>query len=104
MDARVIISTVNSGELGENIISTLVEERLIACGNLLPKGVSIYRWQGKVEREEEFLLLMKTTAARLKEAKIRYIELHPYEVPELLVITPSDGAESYLAWIAENVS
>ena len=81
---------------------TLVEERLAACVNVLPAMQSTYRWQGKVEQASEHQLIVKTTAGRVATLKQRLQDLHPYDVPELLVLTVSDGAESYLRWLSDN--
>ena len=82
--------------------SALVEERLAACVNLMPEMDSTYRWQGRVERERERQVLIKTTAARLDSLKRRVAELHPYEVPELLVLEVADGGEAYLGWVRDS--
>jgi len=77
----------------------LVNERLAACVNVLPSMRSIYLWQGNVEEASEHQLLIKTTAARVEALKSRLPQLHPYDVPELLVLDVRDGAPNYLAWV-----
>ncbi|HSK10804.1 MAG TPA: divalent-cation tolerance protein CutA [Vicinamibacterales bacterium] len=84
--------------------TTLVAERLAACVNLLPEMESVYRWQGAVERERERQVLIKTTADRLEALGARLTELHPYQVPELLVLPVSTGSEPYLGWVRESTS
>lgn len=79
----------------------LVDERIAACVNILGPIRSIYRWRDAVEDEAEFLLLIKTTSNLLKEAEQRISELHSYEVPELLVISPERGSAPYLAWLLD---
>lgn len=101
IEARIIISTINDQNAGEAIITQLVSEGLIACGNLLPSATSIYRWQGKIEREAEILLILKTQAERLMELQERYHALHPYEVPEFVVLTPDGISEPYLQWLLD---
>jgi periplasmic divalent cation tolerance protein len=81
----------------------LVERRLAACVNLLPKVESIYRWQGAVESAEEVLLLVKTTVPRFAELKEKILELHSYEVPEVLALPISDGSSTYLDWLCGQV-
>ena len=81
---------------------TLVEERLAACVNLLPPMDSVYRWEGKVERETERQLIIKTTRERIAELWERVRELHPYEVPEFVVVPILDGNEAYLRWLGES--
>jgi periplasmic divalent cation tolerance protein len=81
---------------------TLVDERLAACVNLLPVMESIYRWEGKIEFEAERQLVIKTSRDRVSELWDRVRELHPYEVPEFVVIPIVDGNEAYLRWIGES--
>jgi len=85
----------------EQLGRTLVEERLVACVNVLPAMQSIYRWQGAVEQASERQLIMKTAGDRLEALKARLAALHPYEVPELLVLPIADGGASYLEWLRE---
>ncbi len=80
----------------------LVEERLAACVNLVPGLTSIYRWQGTLRREPEYLLLIKTTAARFTQVRERIRALHPYEVPEIIALPIRDGDPAYLNWLTEN--
>lgn len=83
---------------------TLVDERLAACVNVLPPMESIYRWQGAVEQASERQVIMKTSAARLADLNARIATLHPYDVPELLVVAIAGGGESYLKWVRESVA
>jgi len=86
-------------DVGERLVSALVDERLIACGNIVPGVVSVYRWQGAVERDAEVLLVLKTTEAAVQKLLERVPELHPYDVPEVLVLAVEKGTKSYLAWV-----
>ena len=90
----------DASELGR----TLVAERLVACVNVLSPMQSIYRWQEAVEQASERQLIMKTAAARVEELQARLAALHPYEVPELLVLPVADGGAAYLAWLEESTS
>ena len=99
----VAFSTVGSGEDAERIARTLVERRLAACVNLVPGLVSIYRWKGAVERDEERLLIIKTRAERLEALRAALLELHPYELPELIALPIEGGHPPYLAWLDESV-
>ena len=85
------------------IATRLVEERLAACVNLLPRVHSVYRWHDVVEHADEVLLLVKTTRAALPALQARLQALHPYELPELLAVECAGGLPAYLAWIADNV-
>jgi periplasmic divalent cation tolerance protein len=83
---------------------TLVDEKLAACVNILSPMRSIYAWKGAIERSEERQLLIKTTHARLRDLEARIKSLHPYEVPEFVIIQIVDGSRDYLSWLAENTS
>ena len=83
----------------DRLADALVGERLAACVTLLPGAQSVYRWEGRVERAEEVQLLVKTTRARFPALRERLVELHPYEVPELLALEAVDGLPAYLDWI-----
>ncbi len=82
----------------------LVEERLAACVNVLPAVLSCFRWEGRVESAEESLLVAKTTAELAPRLRARIVELHPYDVPEVLELPVSGGLPSYLAWLADSVA
>lgn len=81
---------------------TLIDERLAACVNLLPVMESVYRWEGKIEFEAERQLVIKTSRDRIADLWDRVRELHPYEVPEFIVIPIMDGNEAYLRWIGDS--
>jgi periplasmic divalent cation tolerance protein len=78
----------------------LVAERLAACVNIVPV-TSIYRWTGNVEEEREQQLVIKTTAGRVAALEAHFREVHPYEVPEFLVLEVSGGSSAYVDWLAE---
>jgi periplasmic divalent cation tolerance protein len=100
----VVLSTVGRAEDAERIGRALVERGLAACVNVLPAVTSIYRWKGKLEKEEERLLLIKTRAERFEALKQALVSLHPYEVPEVLALPVADGHQPYLDWLDESVS
>ncbi|HEY7059069.1 MAG TPA: divalent-cation tolerance protein CutA [Vicinamibacterales bacterium] len=81
---------------------SLVDERLAACVNVLPVMDSVYRWEGRVERESERQLIIKTTRERTETLWERVRELHPYEVPEFVVVSIVDGNDAYLRWIVDS--
>lgn len=99
MQARIVFCTCPNAEIAERIARTLIEERLAACVNAIGGIVSTYRWKDAIEVDDEVLLLIKTTSDRLDAMQARLIELHPYEVPELLAIEPTAGLAPYLAWL-----
>lgn len=100
---RVVLVTAPDAAVAEALVRTLVEEGVVACGNIVPGLTSIYRWQGAVERATEALVVFKTTAEGAARLVERVPELHPYEVPEVLVLAVEQGHAPYLEWIVENV-
>ncbi|HEX9398629.1 MAG TPA: divalent-cation tolerance protein CutA [Anaeromyxobacter sp.] len=99
-DAFVVLVTTPTPERAAEIARAVVEERLAACGNVVPGLRSIYRWKGKIEDEPEALLVLKTTRARFEALRARVLALHPYEVPEVIGLHVEAGSAAYLAWIA----
>jgi periplasmic divalent cation tolerance protein len=98
-DAVVLLVTAPSAEAAAVLARTLVEERLCACGNVVPAVRSIYRWEGKVHDDAEALLVLKTERRLVDAVKARLPEIHPYQVPELLVLPVEDGLAPYLEWV-----
>ena len=103
-DVVLILTTVPAVSRADTIARSLVDERLAACVNVLPRMTSVYRWKGSVEEDREQQLLMKTTRERLPALEARLRALHPYEVPEFLVLDVASGSAAYLAWLRESVS
>ena len=103
-DAVLILTTVPDGDLGETIARRLVEERVAACVSVYAPMTSLYRWRGVVERETERQMVIKTTRGRVAAVQARLAELHPYELPEFLVLSVSDGSAAYLDWVATETS
>jgi len=101
-DFVVVLATFPADGDAETLASTLVEERLAACVNVLPVMRSLYRWQGAVDKADERQLIIKTTAARIPDLEARLKALHPYDVPEFLVLPVSSGSHDYLAWLADS--
>jgi len=99
-DALLVFTTLPSADKAAELAKALVDERLAACANLLPAVRSIYRWQGKVQDENEVLVLLKTRAEHLERLKLRILELHPYELPEVLAVPVEAGYQPYLDWLA----
>jgi|SRR5687767_11661398 periplasmic divalent cation tolerance protein len=98
-DATVVLTTVASEDEAVTFVRALLDRRLIACGTMLPGARSLYRWQGKVADEKEVVLLLKTRSARVEALREAFGELHPYKVPELLVLSVDSGLDKYIEWI-----
>lgn len=99
-DKRIVLSTAGSEDEARKIAHHLVEHQLAACVNLIPRIESIYRWQGKMESSQEWLLLIKTNAEKFPAVRDAIRELHSYELPECIAISVEDGSADYLEWIA----
>jgi periplasmic divalent cation tolerance protein len=99
-DALVVLVTAPSVEIAASIARTVVEERLAACGNVLPGVRSIYRWEGKLQDEPEVLLVLKTRRSRFAALRDRILALHPYETPVVIALPVEAGSDAYLDWIA----
>jgi periplasmic divalent cation tolerance protein len=102
-DKRIVLSTAGSEDEARKIARHLVENRLAACVNIVPQIESIYRWQGKVESSQEWLLLIKTTADRFPAVRDAIRESHSYDLPECIAISIEDGSAAYLEWIGQSV-
>lgn len=103
-EARLVLVTAGTQRQARTIARRLVDERLAACVNVLGPIRSIYRWRDAVADESEFLLLIKTRASLLGRVESRVIELHSYEVPEVLILAPSGGSAAYLGWLLESTA
>ena len=88
----------------QNIAEALVGEQLAACVNQLPGVRSTYRWQGAVIHDDEVLLLIKTTGGQLESLRQRLLQLHPYELPELIAVPVDHGHAAYLDWVRQSVT
>ena len=97
---RLILATC-SRERAEPLLLVLLEEKLVGCGNLIPGVISHYWWEGQIERDQEIVMLMETPADRVEAATARLRELHPYDVPKILVIDPEQVDPAYAEWLRE---
>lgn len=100
MEPLLIITNCPDEEVANAIALALVEEKLAACVNLLPRVQSVYRWQGAVESASEIPLLIKSTATCYAVIETRIRELHPYETPEIIAMPITHGLPAYLNWLA----
>ena len=101
-DVRIVLTTLGAETDALSLARTLVDERLAACANVLPAMVSVYRWKGAVEQDKEHQVIIKTSSDRLSALETRLRQLHPYELPEFLVLDAGGGA-AYLAWVRQSV-
>ena len=97
----IVLTTLGADADAAAIARTLIDERLAACVNILPPMTSVYRWQGKVEQDREQQMVIKTASDRVADLQGRLRQLHPYELPEFLVLDAT-GSEAYLAWVGES--
>jgi periplasmic divalent cation tolerance protein len=100
-DYVVVLTTLPVDADCTGFAEMLVRERLAACVNVMPAMESTYRWKGNIEHDRERQVVIKTTAVRLDALQARVREIHPYDVPELLVLRVDGGGEKYLNWISE---
>ncbi|HEY6909471.1 MAG TPA: divalent-cation tolerance protein CutA [Myxococcales bacterium] len=100
-DAMLVLTTLPGAEAAAELAKAVVGEKLAACANLLPAVRSIYRWQGRVQDESEVLVLFKTRQEHFERLKARLLELHPYEIPEVLAVPVEQGYQAYLDWLAQ---
>lgn len=102
---RIVLVTCASGAEGRKIAKAVVNKKLAACVNILPGPVeSVYRWKGAIEKSKERLLLIKTSANRLKPLEVEVSRLHSYETPEFLVVNVAAGSRPYLTWMKNSLA
>ena len=100
----VVLVTCGSEEEASKIAHALVDERLAACANIISPIRSIYRWQGKILDEREWLLVVKTQETRFQDLEKRVKSLHSYQVPEIISLPILAGSSSYLNWLEESTT
>ena len=103
-DPVIILTTASSNKEAEIIGSKLVENKLAACVNIIPNVKSIYRWKGKINKDSEYLLIIKTVKRVEKEVFENIRKLHSYDTPEMITIPITGGEKSYMNWLSISVS
>lgn len=101
--AVLLLTTTSTRDEAERIGESLVAKRLVACGSVIPMVHSFFHWEGRLQREHEALLLLKTTAAAAPAAQAELLVMHSSVNPEVLEVPVSGGAAAYLAWLAGEV-
>ena len=96
---RIVLVTAPDLKTARKLARAALEARLIACANLVPRIESHYRWQGKIERSAEVLLILKTTKTRLSKLEKLIVGVHPYDTPEFLILPLRGGNRRYLDWL-----
>ena len=100
-ELRSVYMTFPDLDIAMSIAKHLVDEHLVACVNVVPRGVSVYRWEGQVHNEEEVVAFAKTTAERFDAVAARVNELHPYEVPCVVALDVAAGLPAFMDWVIE---
>jgi periplasmic divalent cation tolerance protein len=103
-DLIFVVTTFEDAAAAERLVHTLLDDRLIACGNVLPAMTSIYRWKGSKERAEEVQVILKTRSSLVDPLFARIAELHPYEVPELVALPVAKVSHAYSAWVRQETN
>jgi periplasmic divalent cation tolerance protein len=99
-----LLTTLGADTDAAAFARTLVDENLAACVSVLPLMSSVYRWRGAIEEAREQQLLIKTTLTRIDDLRDRFRTLHPYELPEFVVLQPVDASRMYAAWVVESTT
>ena len=99
MSYQIVFMTAPNMEEAVKIVRTLLEEKLIACGNIMDPVSSFFWWKGKIEEEKQVLIIMKSHENLFKKLSKRVTELHSYDVPEIIAFPIADGSPSYLDWM-----
>jgi periplasmic divalent cation tolerance protein len=104
MNSILVLSATDTLQLAEKIAAALIEAHEAACVNIVPGIRSVYRWEGKICNEEEFLLLIKSSAEKFEAIRSRIRLLHTYQVPEIIALPIAEGDPAYLAWLQASVA
>jgi len=103
-EPMVVFMTASSKDEARQLAEMLVEQRLAACVQIIPELESVYRWQGKIERQAEVLLIAKTVSGKFAELETQVRAVHSYETPEIVAFPLTDGSRPYLEWLSESVT
>ncbi|EPQ29392.1 uncharacterized protein PFL1_03147 [Pseudozyma flocculosa PF-1] len=101
--AVIVLITTNKQEEAESLAESMLQSDLIACANLVPKVTSIYKWQGKVEKDQEILMVCKTLSSKVPDLTRFVCSTHSYDEPEVIALDIKAGSKGYLDWIRQSV-
>lgn len=99
MNNILILCTINDIQKAKEISKFLLENSLIACSNVIPNTVSLYKWDGRICEDNEYLMILKSRSDLFEEIKTIITDMHPYEVPEIISVEIKDGNKSYIDWL-----
>ena len=99
MSYKLAYITINSLENAEKIAEKIIQKKLAACVNIIPKITSVYEWKGKIQKDKEVVMIAKTTKKQFESLQKEILALHPYEVPAILNISITGGHQPYLNWL-----
>ena len=102
--AKIIYSTINNIQDARKIAHTLIEEQLVACVNIIPNIESVYRWKGKIEEENEIVLIAKTSDEKIEKTIQRIEQMHTYDLPDIIVLPIIGGLNDYLDYLNTEIS
>ena len=101
-DYCLVFTTCNDGSTAEKIATELVTSQTAACVNMINSVKSVYQWENSIETDEEIILVIKTRKSLLDDLEKKLVDIHPYELPELISVPIESGSEKYLNWLAAN--
>ncbi|KAI8612117.1 divalent cation tolerance protein from Thermus Thermophilus Hb8 [Chytriomyces sp. MP71] len=101
---QIVYITTPSIQVARELASSLVEKRLVACVNILPGVMSVYRWEGKVNTDEEVLLMCKTAKEKFAGVRDHVVGVHPYKVPEIVAVDVADALPAYAQWVTDETA
>ena len=99
----IVLCTVPDRDTAEEIANILIADNLAACVNIVPGITSVYRWENRIEQAEELMLVIKTGSKAFSALQAKIVDLHPYELPEIIAVPIQDGLPAYLNWLTQSL-